>query len=177
MNMQRLLIILTLSFLSLDFAIADMGTYHQNYDVNSDQSILVLEAGTKYKLKFKGLHRHIDETTLAHKDMPKSVVEIKHDEHKTMGTSTIHVVEVEEDAEPFAGYIHLVTFNGDGGDRVKHKDHHARVIIGADQNCSNKREKVCGVVNFGQEAYKVEFQNKCKLEAAGAKLANEGSCS
>ena len=179
-NFFKSLMALSLCVLTLNSASAfwaDMGTYHQNYDVTSDTSILILESDTNYKIKFKGISPNVDQTTLAHKDLPKGVVEIKHDEHKTMGTSTIHVVEVEDHDKPFTGFIHLVTYNGDGGDREKHKDHFARTLIKKKGTCKSKRERVCGVVSFSNtEKYKIEFRNKCEMERAGATLANEGRC-
>jgi hypothetical protein len=154
----------------------DMGIYQQNYKVTSEESILILEAGTEYKLKFKGISKNVHETTLENKDLPKGVMEIKHDEHKTMGSSTIHVIEVEKDAPAFMGYIHLVTYKGDGGDRVKYADHYIRTIIVAGRP-STRRDTVCGEVDFGQgDRYKVEFKNRSQLEGAKAKFLNEGRC-
>ncbi len=174
-------VILTAILLSTGSAQAffgDMGTYQQNYDVKSDTSILLLEAGTNYKLKFKGLSGNVDETTISKKDLPDSIVEIKYDEHKTMGSSTIHVVKVHKTAQSETGFIHLITYNGDGGDRQKHKEYFARTVIMAQNNCPYKRDKVCGIVDFADgERYKIEFRNRCELDSAGAAFSNEGSCS
>lgn len=155
----------------------DMGIYQQNYRVDSEQSILILEAGTEYKLKFKGISRNVDETTLANKDLPNGIVEIKHEEHKTMGSSTIHVLEVGKDAPAFMGYIHLITYNGDGGDRVKHKDHYIRTIVVSGSKHSSRRSPACGEVNFGQDdRYIVDFKNMQQLQGAKARLINDGKC-
>ena len=175
MKNARLTLLISLMLISLAplNAAYDMGIYHQNYDVESDESILILEAGTEYKLKFKSLNKNIDETTLAHKDLPQGVVEIKHDEHKTMGTSTIHVIEVEKDAPASVGFIHLVTYNGDGNDRVKHKDHYIRTVVIEGQK-SSKRKPVWGEVDFGEHGlYQVEFKNQTQLEGAKARPTKE----
>ena len=179
MKSNKLAIILTLVLASMISAKAayDMGIYQQNYRVTSDDAILILEAGTEYKLKFKGLNKNIDESTLANKDLPKGVVEIKHDEHKTMGSSTIHVVEVAKSAPAFMGYIHLVTYDGDGGDRVKHKDHFIRTIVVSGANHSSRRRFVCGEVDFGKgDRYMVDFKNRRQLDGARAKYVKEGRC-
>jgi hypothetical protein len=176
---NKLAIILSILLISISSAKAfyDMGIYQQNYRVTSDSAILILEAGTEYKLKFKGLSPDIDETTLAQKDLPQGVVEIKHDEHKTMGTSTIHVVEVEKNAPASTGFIHLVTYNGDGGDRVKHKDHYIRTIVVSGMKDS-RRDYVCGQVSFDNgDVYNVDFKNKAQLQGAGAKFISDGRCS
>tara|TARA_B100001989_G_C24472539_1_gene430024 strand:- start:510 stop:1055 length:546 start_codon:yes stop_codon:yes gene_type:complete len=172
-----ILSLLMLSTLSSTRAAYDMGIYQQNYNVNSDSAILILESGTEYKLKFKGLSKNIDESTLAHKDLPIGVVEIKHKEHKTMGSSTIHVVEVEESAPASSGYIHLVTYDGDGGDRVKHADHYIRTIVVSGSEHSTRREPVCGVVEFdANNRYMVTFKNRQQLDGAHAEFVKEGKC-
>ena len=179
MKNNRFTIILSLVIMSLSSvkAFYDMGIYQQNYKVDSDESVLILEAGTEYKLKFKGIGRNINETTLANKDMPKGVVEIKHDEHKTMGSSTIHVVEIAKDAPAYAGYIHLVAYDGDGGDRVKNTDYYIRTIIVAGSDHSTKVNKVCGEVDFGKgDRYHIGFKNRKQLDDAKAKYIKDGHC-
>lgn len=176
---NKSIIILSLLVLTLGSAKAfyDMGIYQQNYRVRSEDAILILEAGTEYKLKFKGISRNVHETTLENKDLPMGVVEIKHDEHKTMGSSTIHVVEVQEDAPAFSGYIHLVTYKGDGNDRMKFKDHYIRTIVVAGNKHSSRHKKVCGEVMFSDnDKYLVEFKNIEQLRGAIAKFMNEGKC-
>lgn len=180
MKVSTLGIILSLVFLSFGSASAffsDMGIYQQNYKVVGDNSVLVLESGTDYKLKFKGIGKNVDESTLANIDLPKGVVEIRHDEHKTMGSSTIHVVRVAKTAPAFTGYIHLVTYDGDGGDRVKSQDYFIRTIVVSGSNHSSRKKPVCGEVTFGKnDRYMIEFKNIEQLNGAKAKLVNEGRC-
>ena len=178
MKNSKITIILSLLVLSISSvnAFYDMGIYQQNYKVSSETAILILEAGTEYKLKFKDLNPDIDESTLAHKDLPQGVVEIKHDEHKTMGTSTIHVVEVSPDAPASTGMIHLITYNGDGNDRVKHKDHYIRTIVVSGEK-DTKRKTVCGKVMFGpNNHYLVDFKNRTQLDGANATFTSNGNC-
>lgn len=179
MKSNKAIIILSLLVLSMSSARAfyDMGIYQQNYRVDSEESILILEAGTEYKLKFKGISKNVDETTLENKDLPVGVVEIKHEEHKTMGSSTIHVLEVDKNAPAFMGYIHLVTYDGDGGDRRKHKDHFIRTIVVSGHEHSSRRRPACGIVDFGKgDRYMVDFKNLQQLEGAKAKFVREGAC-
>lgn len=179
MKNNRFTIILSLVIMSLSSvkAFYDMGIYQQNYNVNSDESILILEAGTEYKLKFKGISKDVNETTLDTQNMSKEVVEIKYDEHKTMGSSTIHVVEIAKDAPASTGYIQLVTYDGDGGDRVKHEAYNIRTIIVEGSEHSTRVNKVCGEVNFGKgDRYMIEFKNRQQLDGAKAKYIKDGHC-
>jgi hypothetical protein len=179
MKNNNTIIILSLLLMSLSTAVSayDMGIYQQNYKVDSEESILILEAGTEYKLKFKKISGNVDETTLGNKNLPEGIMEIKHDEHKTMGSSTIHVVEIDKNAPAFIGYIHLITYDGDGGDRVKHQDHLIRTIIVSGSDHSTRRKRACGEVDFGQsDRYLVEFKNRQQLDGANAKYIKDGHC-